>query len=133
MYLRVITKWLLWYLYCIFILLRIVIVACFKQKKYFFFGRGLGLLPLQYPQTPAVIFHVFGLSASQKSPNVPIFFFLYYLLLKYKRESVKPRMKSWETPVVTRHPFKDFPSRTIPSCLLLGIYKMRPNTWHEMP
>ena len=133
MYLRVITKWLLWYLYCIFILLRIVILACFKQKKYFFFWEGAWSLTLTVSPDPSCHFSCLWVVCFTKKPQCAHFFFLYYLLLKYKRESVKPRMKSWETPVVTRHPFKDFPSRTIPSCLLLGIYKMRPNTWHEMP
>ena len=38
----------------------------------------------------------------------------------------------WGTPELSQYSCKDFPSRTIQTCLLLRKDKIRPNTWPEI-
>ena len=47
----------------------------------------------------------------------------------YSRKSVEPRMEPWGTPALTGCSCKDFPSRTIQSCLLLRKDEIRLKGW----
>ena len=42
-------------------------------------------------------------------------------------------MGPWGTPALTGYSFKDFPSRTSWSCLLLRKDEIKPNIWAEIP
>ena len=53
--------------------------------------------------------------------------------LIYSSKSVGPRMDPWRTPVLTGYSYKDFPSRTTRSRLLLTKEEIRPNIWPEIP
>ena len=57
-----------------------------KQKK----SKNLGAFsfPLQHPQTPAAILHALNMSASQKTPDVSIYY-LYYLYSLQKNHSIQ--------------------------------------------
>ena len=74
-YFRIITERLLWNFYHFFTLVRIIILACFKQNKKQKNLKILGLcpLPLKHFQTPDTILHTLGISASQKKWCANIF------------------------------------------------------------
>ena len=51
----------------------------------------------------------------------------------YSREIVQPRVEPRETPLLTEYSYKDFPSRTTWSHLLLRKDEIRPNIRTEIP